>query len=303
MQKGNSCIHSKGKLPTVCEQPQLAQYFQRQKITSMLMSDYDRAHKYNELKNQFSEACALYDIKDNIANYLEEVERKINSTEDSSTKCTANWNKKMQDFKIDCLYKLDDLKIKHLAEIEKFNDYWTSDNVVNRYSSPSSTLRDLYNQETKFIDFKDYNQASIIRSRRKEQEKKETEAAQNQLISDAKVKLEVLRKKHQYELDRLEAYYIEGVTNLKLKKEKEELLFEKRLTKLKKDRENPVNRAPLPQSWRFSEMGTQIPMAVTTPRTRVKLANFKKSKQITKLEIKGITSRPATSLQRVRLSY
>ena len=196
------------------------------------MSDYDRAHKYNELKNQFSEACALYDIKDNKANYLEEVERKINSTEDSSTKCTANWNKKMHDFKIDCLYKLDDLKIKHLAEIEKFNDYWTSDDVVNRYSSPSSTLRDLYNQETKFIDFKDYNQASIIRSRRKEQEKKETEAAQNQLISDAKVKLEVLRKKHQYELDRqIRSVLCRRSNQLKTEERKRRIIIRKKIDK------------------------------------------------------------------------
>lgn len=213
----------------------------------------------------------------------------------------ASGTKKINDFKVDCLYKLDDLKLKHLAEIQKFNDYWASEEILVRYSSPSPELQDLYHQEEKLVEFKEYAQAANIRQYRISLEEKETKESQEKLLSDAKSKLRILEKKHQYELECLEAYFQEGIRKLQYKKENDAIMFQKRLIKLNKDHENPIDRAPLPASWRFSEMGTQTPMAVTTPRTRVKFANFKKTKPIVKLELHGITSRPSTCIQRVRI--
>lgn len=95
-EKSTRAFEQKGRLPPICERPQLAQHFQRQKILSMLASNYDEADKYNQLKKQFSEACATKDLKNNRNYYIIDVERKIDSTKDISSKCNSKWDKKNQ---------------------------------------------------------------------------------------------------------------------------------------------------------------------------------------------------------------
>lgn len=301
-EKSMKAFDTKNRLPPMCERPQLAQFFQRKRILHMINRDYEKADEYTQIKKRFQQACSEKNIKNNKNYYIIDMTRKIDAVNQDAEKTGANWDKKIKDFKIDCLYKLDDLKIKHLAEIQKFNDYWTSDEILIKYSSPSPTLQDLYHQENKLLEFHDFNQASIIRKQKLELEEQETEQAQQKLIDDAQAKRKILNKRQIYELQRLEQYQIDGVNKLMLLKERDESRFGKRLYKLTQDRDNPNARPPLPQSWRFSEMGTQVPMAVTTPRTRSKLVEFRKSTPTTKLEIKGITSRPGTSIQRVRIT-
>ena len=157
-------------------------------------------------------------------------------------------------------------------------------------------------KEQNLVLIHEFEEATKARQEVERLEQEETEKAQQRAEQEAFRRREALVAQHKNALSRVDEYEQKILNDLAVKYSREEQNLRTRLCKLTIDREKGNFREPTQSTLKESPRTAQIPMALTTPRTRKKLLSFRNSTTAPKLGLKPIRTRPHTSLERVRIT-
>ena len=296
-------FEQKNVLPPAFERAQVAQYLQRQKMNAVMDKNYEKADKLFKINSKFAKACVDADHQDSQQVQLATINLRINEITYNLQKKQENFKEKVEDFKYSMIEKRENMKRQHKRELDEFDEYWSSEDALRKYSNPSPYLLELNQKEQNLVKIKEYQEAITVRSQAKSLEERETAEAQKKAERDVYTKKAALIKRQNEELKKIDEYEERMLNAMKVKEQRDEASYHMRISKLTTDRDKGNFREPLPSTVKNTPTLVQMPLALTTPRTRKKYVTFKNTTTAPKLTLKPIRARPKTSIERVRLTF
>lgn len=291
-EKALDTFRNDGTLPSVLQRPQVAQYIKRMQVSAMLMGDYAAAEKYKADAENFIKVCKDSLNEDNATFYKHKLKheilelhnqiQQINQRYDNDIYMLISEKKKLKE-QIDQKYK---------ENYDKFIKKWEDENILRDFNRQSVELLTLRSKEKSLIIEKDYYGAAQLKKDADLLEKQETKQAQARAQQAMMAEREALDKDYDKQQNQLN-----NIINRKIKRverQREEVIhpINARINKLVMDRDKGYFPDPLDASFDTETMFQRTPMAISTPRTRQKLVQFRCTKNTQKLQLNGFKAIP-----------
>ena len=221
--------------------------------------------------------------------------------------------------------KMDDLKEKHLQEIDAFEEYWSRPEIAQRFNKPSPSLSQLRRQQKSMALVHDYDNAKAVKKEADVKENQEKSEALKRIEMTIKSEYKQLMEKQNKEMICLQDNHDKNIANLQLNKDKEvsvahnaelkllkefQAKFESSKTSGKPKLMVPIVKQRSPASAKqhslasLSYISNNSTTGVISNRTRAQLYNYRVCPENGTLQIKpvdvGKTVRALTPITRQR---
>ena len=278
----------------------LLQHITRRKVEAIESQDYDRAEQLVQVQNLLKRAICK-DVIDTDRHYsqratksrIEHVRRKYARTEQRCEEKKKEIEKYMDE-------KEAEIRARHKVELKDFSEFWNDPSTFYEFSKPSGYLLQIRKQEKKMALLGDFQAARAWKSKGDEQEKVETQRAQQRAKEAVEAAYRQLVKRQKTELDAHRGLREKLTGEARLYTEEQLYPLSMAIKKLETTKEDRVKVKRLPkvsQSRLVKQKGIDTQLyddrpAIPTPRTAEKLAHMRALVGSRSLRLAGVNARP-----------
>lgn len=262
----------------------------------IIEEDYDKAQELKEAEDLLQSASTL--VSDNVTMTVEE---RINATKNNIATIEDSWRNKLLNFEKEKINRLNELEKTHKRELVALEQHCSSQEFLVNFDKPSGSLLHIRKLQKIRALSKDFIGAKALKKQADELQLKESEEAKQRAIQRMKVLYGNLMQKQERELFCAKQKLLRQKTELELERDDELKPLKSLLTQLENNSHGPLKYFNPTKSRSF------VPLAsATTPRTRKKVAEYKRSVSGQRLNLNGIDVtkyiRPNTAVRRLKTS-
>ena len=178
--------------------------------------------------------------------------------------------------------KRERLEMKHQNELEDFEALW-KDEMPKKYRKASSKLLDLIDKEKRLAKAGKFDDAKLVKKQVDEQEQREVDIAQRQMVKDYKIAKSKLESKQNSEKEAFEQNYIHSLECLNAQQKHDLDVLDNRLNVVNQRQEEQAKERPKVVPQHKSSLGTtegptreRVLPPLIAPNDEEKLAEYRK---------------------------
>lgn len=190
-----------GKLPPMRDRGSLIREVQRERVEAIECGDYDRAQELYDLSKRVLEAVTACEAKELSDERKMKMEEQLERAK--TQMCSVKYDTKnaLRRAKMANDQYIEDVKKRHIQELEDFENKWNDDDFLRKFTKPSAELLALKDRERRLARAKLFSEAKIFRQKATELEIYETKVAQERAYNEMKTQKAALIQRQAKEME------------------------------------------------------------------------------------------------------
>lgn len=190
-----------GRLPPMKDKASILREVQRERADAIEIGDYDRAQQLYDLSKKVQTAIYESDIKERKEEKRFRLEEQLEKAKAQLGTVKYETKNVLRRARETNEQRIEEVKKKHIQELEEFQEKWNNEDYLRKFSKPSSELLALKDRERRFARAKLFNDAKTFRQKANQQEIEETKTAQERAYHKMKFQKSILLQKQAKEME------------------------------------------------------------------------------------------------------
>jgi len=268
--------------PPVHYRNPLKKLINRKRVSAIVSGDYETAEQQEKAINALNYVLNMEQERLHEDNRMDILYDRYQQLQLEHQKLNEAWDAKIETFMAADTKRLDELKQKHLMELEEFNLKWRDPVFLRHYNKPSAKLLQLREMEKARAVSRLYSKAKEMKYVADKVQKEETTMAQQKIAAQMQFEKKRLVEKHDKELKRHEEHRILAVQNMNVEREQSMRHILSAMQQIKAKKGNISTKVATPTSPHETAENGESPLS---PRTQKLYAHFRSEKRKTRLEV------------------